>query len=529
MAFTYNNVSPTVIDYKGTDIKVLKYGETAVWGKPYSLSVSAGTGTSVTVNRTASPNQHASTGNLSNGDTIYHGDTLGISYSVNTGYNIATHTINGNTLVSPYLLNSVSENVSISTTATVQTYTLNISAGTGSSVTVNRTSSPYGGGSTGNLSNGAVLYYGDNLTISYSVSTGYNIGTHTVNSTTFNSGATYTVSSNMFVVTTASVITYSLSISQGTGTTITVNRTASSYGGGNTGNLANNATLYYGDSLTISYSTGAAYNIGVHTVNSNTFTSGATYTVSSNISVVTTASVKTYQLSISAGSNTSVTVNRTASSYGGGSTGNLSNNATLYYGDSLTISYSVSSGYNISTHTVNGTTFTSGSQYTVTSNISVVTTAVVAASWHTVWTGSLNVGNTSTKNPSSAGIDNRTYSISGLRANTRTRVTIYQSRMITWRPSISTATVNQVVETCGGVMYSGGSYMSTQPTLTTFTAQNSSYISTSTNCQCALSIDTPTTDGVLPVHDLYKPSASGTATQYLHVSNCTITSIEQYY
>lgn len=100
MALTYNNVDPTTINYKGTDITVVKYGNTAAWGKHYTLSISAGSNTSITVNRTSSPNQHASTGNIPNGSTIYYGDVLTISYSVSSGYNINTHTVNGTTFTS---------------------------------------------------------------------------------------------------------------------------------------------------------------------------------------------------------------------------------------------------------------------------------------------------------------------------------------------------------------------------------------------------------------------------------------------
>lgn len=99
---------------------------------------------------------------------------------------------------------------------------------------------------------------------------------------------------------------------------------------------------------------------------------------------------KPYSLTISAGSNTSVTVTRTSSPNQHASTGTLSSGSVIYYGDVLTISYSVSSGYKISTATVNGTSFTSGQSFTVTSAISVVTTAVASASWHTIWTGSYN-------------------------------------------------------------------------------------------------------------------------------------------
>ena len=81
-------------------------------------------------------------------------------------------------------------------------YGLSISAGTGSSVTVNRTSSPKG--STGNLSAGTKkLYYGDKLQISFTPSTNYSITTHTVNGAAFTSGGTHTVSGDVAVKATA--------------------------------------------------------------------------------------------------------------------------------------------------------------------------------------------------------------------------------------------------------------------------------------------------------------------------------------
>lgn len=100
MALKYGTTSPTAIKYNGTDLTVLKYGSTAVWGKPYSLSISAGSNTSVTVSRTSSPNQGASTGTLSSGSVIYYGDVLTISYSVSSGYKISTSTVNGTTFSS---------------------------------------------------------------------------------------------------------------------------------------------------------------------------------------------------------------------------------------------------------------------------------------------------------------------------------------------------------------------------------------------------------------------------------------------
>ena len=101
--------------------------------------------------------------------------------------------------------------------------------------------------------------------------------------------------------------------------------------------------------------------------------------------------IPTYSLSISAGTGSNITVNRTSSGYG--KTGNLSNGARLYYNDKLKITFTPSTNYTISTHTVNGSTFSSGNTYTVTSNVSVAATAQVLAS--SVGATDANIGSSS--------------------------------------------------------------------------------------------------------------------------------------
>lgn len=112
----------------------------------------------------------------------------------------------------------------------ITVYSLSTSAGTGSSITVNRTSSGYA--STGNLSNGARLYKGDTLKITFTPSTNYVISTHTVNGMTFTSGGTHTVSANVTVVATAQVLASSVGATNaviGSTSTITVTKYNSSY------------------------------------------------------------------------------------------------------------------------------------------------------------------------------------------------------------------------------------------------------------------------------------------------------------
>lgn len=59
--------------------------------KEYSVTWEGGTGKTITVTRTASPNKNAVTGVLESGDTIYYGDVLQVSYSTLDGWTIDTH------------------------------------------------------------------------------------------------------------------------------------------------------------------------------------------------------------------------------------------------------------------------------------------------------------------------------------------------------------------------------------------------------------------------------------------------------
>ena len=65
-----------------------------------------------------------------------------------------------------------------------RTFSLSISAATGSTVTVLRNGTALG--------NGAVLSYGDRLTVNFAAQSGYTLLTHTLNGASFSSGGTHT-------------------------------------------------------------------------------------------------------------------------------------------------------------------------------------------------------------------------------------------------------------------------------------------------------------------------------------------------
>lgn len=203
MSLNFNGTEPTAVTFNGSNVNVVRMNSTYVWGKPFSLSVSAGTGTTVTVNRTSSPYQNAATGTISNGSVVYYGDVLAISVSLGTAYNISSFTVNGTFWTSGSSI-TVTSAISVISSATVKSYALSLSAGTGTTITANRTSSPYQGASTGTISAGTI-YYGDVLQISASASSGYTLSSFTVNGSTWSSGSSITTTANVSVVSTAAV------------------------------------------------------------------------------------------------------------------------------------------------------------------------------------------------------------------------------------------------------------------------------------------------------------------------------------
>jgi hypothetical protein len=201
-------------------------------------------------------------------------------------------------------------------TRAVNEYTLTISQGVGSTIVVKRTNSPNKGAATGTLSNNSKIYYGDVLSATFSANTGYNISTRKINNTSVSSPATHTVTGNTTVSSTATLKTYTLSIStSSSGITTTINRTSSPIGHGSTGVITNGATLYYNDIISINYTISPAYQLVSAKVNTTDISSSTlpySTTVKGNVSVNITVKLgaivyiknEPYQVFIGAGGTT---------------------------------------------------------------------------------------------------------------------------------------------------------------------------------------------------------------------------------
>lgn len=240
---------------------------------PKTFTIVKPTGTSLTVSRNS-------------GSTVYYGDIFTVTAGSVTGYTKTTFTVSGASLVSGNTY-SVTGNVTITASSSLQSFTLSINAGTGSSITVKRTSSQQSGASLTTLSNGAIIYYFDQLQISFGSSTGYNLDTHTVNSANFTSGDTYSVTGAVSVISTATVQSWELLIQEGAGSTITVTRTSSPKQGAETGQLSNGSIIYYSDVLQIVFTALPGNEILTQTVNGDSFVSGNSHTVIGAVTVIT--------------------------------------------------------------------------------------------------------------------------------------------------------------------------------------------------------------------------------------------------
>ena len=364
-------------------------------------SINGRSAATVAVSRKSSAYAGATTGALSSGDYIYYGDVLTCTAGVTstTIYNTATMTVGGTAQTSGYE-HTVTGAVTVAATTTVKSWTLTISnqsinSKTATSISVTKSSSTYAGvGANAAVANGGTIYYGDVLTCTCAAAntTIYNTPTMTINSETKTSGSTHTVTGAVTVAATTTVKSFTMTISNksingNTAATISAKKTSSTNAGvGVNTTYTASATVYYGDvfTITVANANSTVYNAPTLTVGGASFTSGNSYTATAAFTAAANSSVKTLTLTVNAGANSTITLARTGSTYAGaGNNTNLitktgaSGTVSVYYGDTIKWTYSASTNYNISTHTIGGTARDSGYSWSATAAVTAATTASV--------------------------------------------------------------------------------------------------------------------------------------------------------
>lgn len=133
-------------------------------------------------------------------------------------------------------------------------YKVSWDTGSGYTIIVDRITSPYANAEIGTLNNGADIYYGDELAITYTAKDGYTLSVTGTTSITVTEDVT---SSTIFA--TASLNAYTINWNVGAGYSITVNRIDSPVEDALIGELSIGDEIYYGDILEISYSVEPGY------------------------------------------------------------------------------------------------------------------------------------------------------------------------------------------------------------------------------------------------------------------------------
>lgn len=156
MALIVDGIEPTAIEIDGnSDINALEVDGVYYWGKPFTLTINAGTGTTVVVNRSQSKYQNAPTETLTTGSLIYYGDTIYITASTLDGYVLSDFTVNDTVYTNTSASLTVFNNITIATVANKQEEWQTVWTGTR---TVTGTSST---GATGTLSVSTITAFSD--------------------------------------------------------------------------------------------------------------------------------------------------------------------------------------------------------------------------------------------------------------------------------------------------------------------------------------------------------------------------------
>lgn len=164
---------------------------------------------------------------------VYTDDPIGeLPVPTRVGHSFAGwFTADGTRVTDGTKMDVVWDIVTLTARWTPLSYTVSWSTGTGYSITVKRTSSPYAGASTGTLSSGSTIYYGDTISVSYAASTGYSLGSHGSSSFTVTGNIT---SSSIYASASLNSYTYNIVYQSSNGTRLGSSTATYKYGTTNT-------------------------------------------------------------------------------------------------------------------------------------------------------------------------------------------------------------------------------------------------------------------------------------------------------
>lgn len=238
---------------------------------PHVLNLSQGNNSTLVVKKLGS--------SVSDGDLVYYGDVLDVAFTPDTGYDVVC-TVNGTAVetTGDDFTVPLGGDVSIATVAATKMLKLTLTQGDNTTVEVTSGA----GEDVVTYSNGDYIAYDTELTITAEAGTGYDLSTFTVGGVTKTSTTTHTITADVEVVTEAALKTYTLSISQGENTIVTVTDEDEEP-------VLHGATISHFDVLTITATADEEYTLSTFTIDAEDATSPAEHVVDDNVVIVTAA------------------------------------------------------------------------------------------------------------------------------------------------------------------------------------------------------------------------------------------------
>lgn len=203
------------------------------------------------------------------------------------------------------------------------------------------------------ITSGTKVASGTTLKVSYTLNANYHLVSFKVNGTEVANNSTITVTSNVTITFTQEIDTYAVTFNDG----VSVLNGATS--------LTSGDQVPYGTSLKVSYTLSENYHLTAFKVNEVDATNNSTIMVTEDINIIFTQEINTYAITFGTG----VAVMN-------GST-KLSSGDLVAHGTSLTISYSLTEHYHLTSFKVNGVDAQNNSTITITGATNIVFTQAI--------------------------------------------------------------------------------------------------------------------------------------------------------
>lgn len=252
----------------------------------------SGWGTSASTSLTVMANDNQSSkgtatfstyGTTNGGTATFSGTPSPASITVQhaEGTGIKAVVISGSTTIKVYATTTATSQSTATGSGSVSTslataYILTLTRGTGVSSLAAAISSSSLRATGTSVVSGGMIYAGEVIKLTYSAASGYTNATCNVsNIGVVASGGTFAVGGNHAAAASATAIPYSLTITVDSGVSAIVKK-------GNA-TLSSGATIYYGDSLSITFGGKTGYKIASATLNSKNILSPTTHSVTGNV------------------------------------------------------------------------------------------------------------------------------------------------------------------------------------------------------------------------------------------------------